>query len=174
MIIVGMDVHLHNTVCDLFDPTAEPDQQHRIRTVPTTREGLESVLRPLGGRCRVVFEVGTQAQWIASIVRPLAAEVQVANPQPNSVAVPRRTQERPHRCPQAGDFVVSGSGAHGSLAGSGCLCLASIDQPPAFGGGPTHRAEEPGPGIDSHFWLSLSATQLLDSCRADLVAFVGF
>lgn len=80
MISVGMDVHLHNTVCDLFDPTAEPDKQHRIRTVPTTREGLESVLRPLGGRCRVVFEVGTQAQWIASIVRPLAAEVQVANP----------------------------------------------------------------------------------------------
>ena len=73
MISVGMDVHLHNTVCDLFDPTAEPARQHRMRTVPTTREGLESVLRPLEGHCRVVFEVGTQAQWIASIVRPLAA-----------------------------------------------------------------------------------------------------
>jgi transposase len=30
--------------------------------------------------CRVVFEDCPQAQWVASIVRPLAAEVQVANP----------------------------------------------------------------------------------------------
>jgi len=38
------------------------------------------VLVPLKGQCRVAFEVGIQAQWVASVVRPLAAEVQVANP----------------------------------------------------------------------------------------------
>ncbi len=80
MITVGMDVHVDNTVFDLFDPAAERHRQHRTATVPTTAEGIESVLRPLNGQCRVAFEVGTQAQWLAAIVRPLAAEVQVANP----------------------------------------------------------------------------------------------
>jgi len=80
MLSVGMDIHSDKTVCDFFDPTAEPKRQHRTVTVPTTQEGLESALRPLKGRCRVAFEVGTQAQWVAQIIRPLAAEVQVANP----------------------------------------------------------------------------------------------
>ena len=80
MINVGMDVHSGKTVFHLFDPTAEPKKQHRTATVPTTAEGIESVLRPLDGQCRLTFEVGTQAQWVAQIVRPLAAEVQVANP----------------------------------------------------------------------------------------------
>jgi transposase len=80
MISVGMDVHADKTVCHLFDPEAAPDRQHRHATVPTTEAGLHSVLVPLKGQCRVAFEVGTQAQWIASVVRPLAAEVQVANP----------------------------------------------------------------------------------------------
>ncbi len=80
MVTVGMDIHTDKTVCDIFDPTAEPKRQHRTVTVPTTQEGLESALRPLKGRCRVAFEVGTQAQWVARIIRPLAAEVQVANP----------------------------------------------------------------------------------------------
>lgn len=80
MIYVGMDVHSGKTVFDLFDPAAEPKRQHRTVTVPTTAEGIESVLRPMNGRCRLAFEAGTQAQWVAGIVRPLAAEVQVANP----------------------------------------------------------------------------------------------
>lgn len=80
MMIVGMDVHFHNTVFDLFDPDAATGRQHRTVTRPTTAEGIESVLRPLNGECRVAFEVGTQAQWVAKVVRPLAAEVQVANP----------------------------------------------------------------------------------------------
>lgn len=80
MVTVGMDIHSDKTVCDVFDPTAEPKRQHRTVTVPTTQEGLESALRPLKGQCRVAFEVGTQAQWVARIIRPLAAEVQVANP----------------------------------------------------------------------------------------------
>ena len=80
MVSLGMDIHSDKTVCDFFDPTAEPTRQHRTATVPTTQEGLESVLRPFEGRCRVAFEVRTQAQWVAQIIRPLAAEVQVANP----------------------------------------------------------------------------------------------
>jgi transposase len=80
MINVGMDVHWDKTVCHLFDPEAAAPQKHRHATVPTTAEGLRSVLAPFKGRCRVAFEVGTQAQWVASVVRPLAGEVQVANP----------------------------------------------------------------------------------------------
>lgn len=80
MITVGMDVHVDNTVFDLFDPVAPRHRQHRTVTVPTTADGIASVLKPLHGRCRVAFEVGTQAQWLAAVVRPLAAEVQVANP----------------------------------------------------------------------------------------------
>jgi transposase len=80
MLYVGMDIHRDSTVCDLFDPEVEAKRQHRTMTVPTTREGLESVLVPLHRQCRVAYEVGTQAQWVASIVRPLALEVQVANP----------------------------------------------------------------------------------------------
>ncbi len=80
MMFVGMDVHKDSTVFDLFDPQAERGRQHRIVTVDSTTEGIESVLRPLERRCKVAFEVGIQAQWVAAIVRPLAAEVQVANP----------------------------------------------------------------------------------------------
>ena len=79
MLYVGMDVHKEFTVFDLFNPAAEPKDQHRTVRVPTTREGLESVLRPLKGQCKVAFEVSTQSQWIAGIVRPLALEVEVAN-----------------------------------------------------------------------------------------------
>jgi transposase len=63
-----------------MDPSAEGEARYRTVTQPTTPEGIAQVLAPLGGQCRVAFEVGTQAQWMASIVRPLAAEVQVANP----------------------------------------------------------------------------------------------
>jgi transposase len=81
MINVGLDVHWDKTVCHFLDPDeAEPNLRHRHATVPTTEEGLRSALAPLKGRCRVAFEVGTQAQWIAAVIRPLAAEVQVANP----------------------------------------------------------------------------------------------
>src|SRR5262245_27746742 len=79
MLYVGMDVHKDSTVFCLFDPMAEPQHQYRTLTAPTTRGGIESVLRPLNGRCKAAFEVGVQSQWLASIVRPLAAEVQVAN-----------------------------------------------------------------------------------------------
>jgi len=80
MLYVGMDVHRDSTVFCLFDPQAEPAAQYRTVTRSTTAEGIETVLAPLAGQCRVAFEVGTQAQWIAGIVRPLARQVEVANP----------------------------------------------------------------------------------------------
>ena len=80
MVYIGMDVHQKSTVFCFFDPAAEESRQHRTVTRPTTEEAIGETLAPLGGQCQVAFEIGTQAQWIASIVRPLAAEVQVANP----------------------------------------------------------------------------------------------
>ena len=80
MLFIGMDVHKDATVFCLFDPAAEPKAQYRHATVPTTREGLESILAPLNRNCRVAFEVGLQAQWVAEIVRPLTTDLQVANP----------------------------------------------------------------------------------------------
>ena len=79
MIYIGMDVHQSSTTFCLFDPAQAEGCQHRIVTQPTTAEGIRKVLKPLKRQCQVAFEVGTQAQWIASIVRPLASEVQVAN-----------------------------------------------------------------------------------------------
>ena len=80
MIYIGMDVHQKSTTFCLFDPSAEKDRQYRTVTRPTTVEGIREVLKPHDGRCQVAYEVGTQAQWVAQIVRPLAGEVQVANP----------------------------------------------------------------------------------------------
>ena len=80
MIHRGMDVHQKSTTFCLFDPSAKEDRQYRTVTQPTTKEATRRTLAPLGGPCQVAYEVGTQAQWIAAIVRPLAADVQVANP----------------------------------------------------------------------------------------------
>lgn len=80
MIYIGMDVHQKSTTFCLFDPSAPTDREYRTVTRPTTAEGIGEVLKPYNGRCQVAFEVGTQAQWVAQIVRPLASEVQVANP----------------------------------------------------------------------------------------------
>ena len=80
MVCVGMDVHKDFTMIDIFDPAAEAKDRHRVQRVPTTEAGLTSVIAPLNGRCRIAVEVGTQIQWVASIIRPLAAEVQIANP----------------------------------------------------------------------------------------------
>jgi transposase len=80
VIYIGMDVHQMSTTFCLFDPSAPEGGQYRTVTRPTTEEAIRQTLAPLGGQCQVAYEVGTQAQWIAAIVRPLAADVQVANP----------------------------------------------------------------------------------------------
>ena len=80
MIFVGMDVHCKTTTMCLMDPSLPEGKRERLITCETVPEGFRRVLTPLKGECKVAFEVGTQAQWIASLVRPLAQEVQVANP----------------------------------------------------------------------------------------------
>lgn len=79
MIYIGMDVHQKSTTFCLFDPAQEGAGRYRTVTRPTTVEGIGEVLAPLDRECQIAFEVGTQAQWIARIVRPLAGETQVAN-----------------------------------------------------------------------------------------------
>ena len=81
MVYVGMDVHQKSTTFCILDASKE-EGDGRYRTVKreTCQEAFDEILGPLRRRCKVVFEIGTQAQWIAAIVRPLAAEVQVANP----------------------------------------------------------------------------------------------
>ncbi len=79
MVYVGMDVHSKTTTFCLHDPELKGRRSFRTMTRPTTAQAYRSVLEPLGGDCRVAYEVGTQAQWVAQIVRPLAVEVQVAN-----------------------------------------------------------------------------------------------
>lgn len=80
MIFVGMDVHSKSTTFCLYDPALPEDRQHRWETTATTAVEFARVLKPLKGQCKVVFEVGCQAQWVKRAVSPLAAEVQVANP----------------------------------------------------------------------------------------------
>ena len=80
MVYIGMDVHQSSTTFCVFDPSADKAHQYRTVTRPTTVEDIKAVLGPCERGCQVAFEVGTQAQWIAGIVRPLAQEVQVANP----------------------------------------------------------------------------------------------
>lgn len=80
MMYIGMDVHQVSTTFCLFDPSAADRRRYRTLTRPTTVEAIRAVLEPYDGCCKVAFEVGTQAQWVAKIVRPLATDVEVANP----------------------------------------------------------------------------------------------
>lgn len=80
MIFVGMDVHDKRTTFCFLDPSLPEKVQCRWVTQPTCAASFRKVLGPLKGQCKVAYEVGTQAQWVAAQVRPLAVEVQVANP----------------------------------------------------------------------------------------------
>jgi transposase len=77
MLHVGMDVHQQSTTFCIFNGRTG---EAKSVTCPTSAEAYRAVLRPLRRRCRVTFEVGPQAQWVAKIVRPLAVETVVANP----------------------------------------------------------------------------------------------
>ena len=79
-VYVGMDVHRMSTTFCIFDPRADKERQYRTTKCETSAAAYQRVLQPFAGRCRVTYEVGTQAQWVAKVVRPLASEVQTANP----------------------------------------------------------------------------------------------
>jgi transposase len=76
MLYVGMDVHQQSTTFCIMDGATG---QFRTVTALTTAEAYAAVLQPLERQCRVAFEVGPQAQWVARNVRPLADRVEVAN-----------------------------------------------------------------------------------------------
>jgi transposase len=48
--------------------------------VATRREAIESFIRGLGGRVRIAFEEGTQAQWLYELLRPISEQVIVCDP----------------------------------------------------------------------------------------------
>ncbi|GMU58237.1 MAG: hypothetical protein AMXMBFR33_73830 [Candidatus Xenobia bacterium] len=79
MIFAGMDVHSKTTTICLFDPSAPEDKRYRFERIETSGFEFHRVLGPLGGQVRVAWEVGPQVQWIAGLVRPLAASIHVAN-----------------------------------------------------------------------------------------------
>lgn len=79
-VYVGMDVHQASTTFCFLDPRAPEERRYRSVNCPTTAEDFRRLLQPLDGRCKAVFEVGPQVQWVAGIVRPLVTELQVANP----------------------------------------------------------------------------------------------
>jgi transposase len=79
LVYIGMDVHQKSSTLCVLNPKVPGQGRHRTMRCDTTAKDLERVLKEYAGRCKIVFEVGTQAQWIASIVRPFAIEVQVAN-----------------------------------------------------------------------------------------------
>lgn len=79
MVYLGMDVHYLSTTICVLDPSQPEAQRHQTLRCATLEADLAEVLAPYRGRCKIVFEVCTQAQWFASIVRPYAVEVQVAN-----------------------------------------------------------------------------------------------
>jgi transposase len=75
-----MDVHLASTTFCIFDPQQAGGERYRTLRCETSAVAYRRMLRPYAGRCRVVYEVGTQAQWVAQVLRPLVADLQVANP----------------------------------------------------------------------------------------------
>jgi transposase len=74
---VGIDVHQATLVCAVKDENGRTIIESKVAT---EREAIMAFLRGLGGRLRVAFEEGTQAQWLHDLVRPLAEEVIVCDP----------------------------------------------------------------------------------------------
>lgn len=74
---VGIDVHQATLVVAVMDGRGRMVFES---TVATEREAIEQVLRGLSGRVWVVFEEGTQAQWLYEVLSPLAERVVACNP----------------------------------------------------------------------------------------------
>lgn len=73
---VGLDVHQATTVVAVLD---EYGRVIARSVVATTAEALVDVCRGMRGTVRVVFEEGTQAQWLHDVLVPVVAEVVVCN-----------------------------------------------------------------------------------------------
>lgn len=73
---VGLDVHQATTVIAVLD------EQGRViarQVVATAADALVDFVRGLRGTVRVVFEEGTQAQWLHDVLVPVVTEVVVCN-----------------------------------------------------------------------------------------------
>jgi len=73
---LALDVHQATTVATVRD------EQGSIRmraTVPTEAGAIVGLVRGLGARVHVVFEEGTQAQWLHDLLEPHAERVIVCN-----------------------------------------------------------------------------------------------
>ena len=115
MVYIGMDVHQKSTTFCIFDPSKERAERYRTLKRTTDQEAFDEVLGPFRRRCKVTFEVGTQAQWVASIVRPLAVEVQVANP--SRIPWLFRDGRKNDRRPGHGQPARIDCGVHGPIIG---------------------------------------------------------
>src|SRR5689334_20789289 len=73
---LALDVHQATTVATMRD------EQGSIRmraTVATESSAIVGLVRGLGARVHVVFEEGTQAQWLHDLLEPHAESVTVCN-----------------------------------------------------------------------------------------------
>lgn len=73
---VGLDVHQATTVIAVLD---EHGRVIARSVVATTADALIDVCRGMRGTVHVVFEEGTQAQWLHDVLVPVVAEVVVCN-----------------------------------------------------------------------------------------------
>ncbi len=69
---VGIDVHQSTLVCVCQRRIGQTMVESKVAT---QSEPIRALLRGLGGRVKVVFEEGTQAQWLYEVTRPLVDEV---------------------------------------------------------------------------------------------------
>ena len=74
---VGIDVHQATLVCVVKDETGQTTIESKVAT---RREAIESFIRGLGGRVRIAFEEGSQAQWLYELLRPISERVIVCDP----------------------------------------------------------------------------------------------
>ena len=74
---VGIDVHQATLVCVVKDETGQTTMESKVAT---RREAIESFVRGLGGRVRIAFEEGSQAQWLYELLRPISEQVIVCDP----------------------------------------------------------------------------------------------
>jgi hypothetical protein len=73
---VALDVHQATTVTSVRDETGRVIAR---AIIPTEAESLRTLVRSMRGAVHVVFEEGTQAQWLSELLTPVVQRVVVCN-----------------------------------------------------------------------------------------------
>jgi transposase len=73
---VGIDVHKATCVIIVLNALGQFDKQVIIKT---TADALRDFFRGQGGTLHVIFEEGTQSNWLYELIKPLVAEVVVCD-----------------------------------------------------------------------------------------------